>query len=146
MAKKQEFKKLYRSETNRMLAGVAGGLGEYFGVDPTIIRLIFVLLTVFGGGGVLVYIILWVLIPCESCIDKDSDQTIKENAQEMREKAKKFAGEFKKMPVENSPRNLFGFFIIVLGLLFLFDSLGFLQFHLFWPLLIIAFGLFLLFK
>ncbi len=146
MAKKAEFKRLYRSETNKVLAGVAGGLGEYFGVDPTIIRLIFVLLTVFGGGGVLVYIILWILIPCESCLDKDSDQTIKENTQEMREKAKKFAGEFKRMPVENNPKNWLGFFIIVFGLLFLFDNLGFLQFHLFWPLLIIAFGLFLLFK
>jgi len=144
--KKNSFKKLYRSESNRVLAGVAGGLGEYFGIDPTLIRLLFVLLTVFGGGGVLIYIILWILIPCESCIDKDSEETIKQNAEELKEKARDFAEGFKGMSAENHPRNWFGFVIIVLGLLFLFDSLGFLRFHSFWPLLLIAFGFFLLFK
>ncbi|MGA2911458.1 MAG: PspC domain-containing protein [Candidatus Levyibacteriota bacterium] len=147
MAKKNGiYRKLYRSETNRVIAGVAGGLGEYFEVDPTIIRLLFVLLTVFGGGGILVYIILWILIPCESCINKNSEDTIKQNAKELKTKAKTFAQEFKGMSMEDHPRNWLGFLIIILGLLFLFDNLGFLQFHLFWPLLLVALGFFLLFK
>mgnify|MGYP001819505562 CR=1 FL=1 len=58
-------KKLYRSTKNRMLAGVCGGLAEYFELDPTIIRVLFVLVSVFAGGGILVYIILWLLIPQE---------------------------------------------------------------------------------
>jgi phage shock protein C len=144
--KKETFKKLYRSKTYRVLAGVAGGLGEYFKIDPTIIRLIFVLLTVFGGGGILVYIILWILIPCESCINKNSEETIKDNAEELKSRAKNFAQEFKGMSSEHHPRNWFGFIVIILGLLFLFDNLGFLRFHLFWPVLLIALGLFLLFK
>jgi phage shock protein C len=144
--KKETFKRLFRSETNRVLAGVAGGLGEYFQIDPTIIRLIFVLLTVFGGGGVLVYIILWILIPGQNRINTNSEDTIKENAEELKNKAKNFAQEFKRMPSDNHPRNWFGFIIIVLGLLFLFDNLGFLRFHLFWPVLLIALGLFLLFR
>jgi len=144
--KKETFKKLYRSETNRVLAGVAGGLGEYFKIDPTLIRLLFVLLTVFGGGGILVYFILWILIPNENCINKQSDETIKQNAQELKDKAKSFAQEFKDMSSEKKPRNWFGFIVIFLGLLFLFDNLGFLKFNLFWPILLIGFGFFLLFK
>ena len=55
-------KKLYRSKTQRMLCGVCGGIGEYFNIDPTLIRLLFVL---FGctGGGILAYIIAAIIIP-----------------------------------------------------------------------------------
>jgi len=146
VGKKETFKNLYRSETNRVLAGVSGGLGEYFQIDPTLIRLLFVLLTVFGGGGVLVYIILWILIPGESNVDNDSDENIKKNAQEFKTKAKNFAEGFKEMSNKNHHRSWFGFIVIILGLLFLMDNLGFLRFHLFWPVLLIAFGLFLLFR
>lgn len=58
-------KKLYRSRNNRELAGVAGGLAEFFGVDVTIVRVLFVLATVLGGPGVILYFILWVLVPEE---------------------------------------------------------------------------------
>ncbi|HVU12461.1 MAG TPA: PspC domain-containing protein [Phototrophicaceae bacterium] len=56
-------RRLYRSRTDRMLAGVCGGLGEYFGVDPTIVRLLVVLLALAGGPGVILYIILALIIP-----------------------------------------------------------------------------------
>lgn len=55
--------KLYRSNNDRVIAGVCGGLGEYFGIDPILIRLGFVLVTVWGGGGLVVYIIMALLIP-----------------------------------------------------------------------------------
>lgn len=57
------MKKLYRSNTDRKLCGVCGGLAEYFDIDPTIIRLIFVFLTLFGGGGLLIYLICALVIP-----------------------------------------------------------------------------------
>ena len=57
------YKKLYRSVTDKMLAGVCGGLAEYFAIDPVIVRLIFVLAVIFGGSGILAYIILWIIIP-----------------------------------------------------------------------------------
>lgn len=61
------MKRLYRSETNRKLAGVCGGLGEYLNVDPTIIRVIFIFLLLPGGlPGFLLYILLWIFIPTES--------------------------------------------------------------------------------
>ncbi|HLR21143.1 MAG TPA: PspC domain-containing protein [Tissierellaceae bacterium] len=58
-------KKLYRSKTNKMIAGVCGGIGEYFNIDPTLVRLIWVLLSVPMAlfGGVLAYIIAAIIIP-----------------------------------------------------------------------------------
>ncbi len=58
-----ENKKLYRSRNDRMVAGVAGGLAEYFGIDPTIVRLAFVVLGLLGGPGVLIYIVMWIVVP-----------------------------------------------------------------------------------
>ena len=58
-------KRLQRSRTEKMMAGVCGGLGEYFDVDPTIIRLLWVVVTFMGGAGVLAYLILWVVVPLE---------------------------------------------------------------------------------
>ena len=56
-------RRLTRSRHDRMLAGVAGGIGEYFDIDPAIIRIGFVALTIFGGSGVLLYLLGWLLIP-----------------------------------------------------------------------------------
>ena len=64
-------KKLYRSRRNVKLCGVCGGLAEYLNIDPTIVRLIFVLLTLFVGGGVLAYIICALLIPQETDTDNN---------------------------------------------------------------------------
>lgn len=58
-------KKLYRSRNQKMLAGVCGGLAEYFGVDPTIVRLVWALTVCFAGAGILVYIICAIVIPEE---------------------------------------------------------------------------------
>lgn len=60
----EEVKKLYRSKKNRMVAGVCGGLAEYFNIDPTIVRLIAVLLLLPGGvPGLVPYLILWFVVP-----------------------------------------------------------------------------------
>jgi phage shock protein C len=58
-------KRLHRSRTEKMIAGVCGGLAEYFGVDPTIIRVIWVLITLLAGFGVLLYLILWLVMPLD---------------------------------------------------------------------------------
>lgn len=61
-----EVRKLYRSRTNRQLAGVCGGLGEYFGIDPTLIRILFVITALLGGPGILLYVVLWLVMPEET--------------------------------------------------------------------------------
>lgn len=63
------MKKLYRSRENRMIAGVAGGLGEYFGVDPTIARLLIVLSFLLGFfPSALAYVVAWAVVPDEPVI------------------------------------------------------------------------------
>ena len=59
-------KRLYRSESNRMLCGVCAGIAEYFNLDPTLIRLAWALFCVLGGSGVLAYILSVIIIPPES--------------------------------------------------------------------------------
>ncbi|MEJ2707733.1 MAG: PspC domain-containing protein [Anaerolineales bacterium] len=61
----EPYRKLYRSRTHRMIAGVAGGLGEYFGIDPTLVRLAFVFTALAGGPGLVAYIIMMIVIPEE---------------------------------------------------------------------------------
>jgi len=56
-------KKLYRSRTEKMIGGVCGGIAEYFDVDPTIVRIIWVLVCLAVGSGVLIYIIAYLIIP-----------------------------------------------------------------------------------
>jgi phage shock protein PspC (stress-responsive transcriptional regulator) len=56
-------RRLYRSKTEKMLGGVCGGLGELLDIDPTIVRLVFVLLTIWGGAGAIIYLVLWLIAP-----------------------------------------------------------------------------------
>jgi len=56
-------KKLYKSDSNKMIAGVCGGMADYFEMDATLVRLLWVLFAVLGGSGILVYIICAIIIP-----------------------------------------------------------------------------------
>jgi phage shock protein C len=60
-----ERRKLYRSRTNRQVAGVCGGLAEYFNLDATLIRVLFVVLAVLGGSGIVLYLAMWIIVPRE---------------------------------------------------------------------------------
>lgn len=57
------MRRLYRSDTDRVFAGVCGGLGEYMNIDPTIIRIIWVLVGLLGGSGLILYIVAALIIP-----------------------------------------------------------------------------------
>ena len=65
MESNKKVKKLYRSKKNKVIAGVCGGIGEYFNIDPVIIRLLWTLFIFVGGSGILAYIIAWIIIPKE---------------------------------------------------------------------------------
>ena len=56
-------KKQYKSNQNKMIDGVCGGIAEYFGIDPTVVRLIWALFSLMGGSGILAYIIAAIIIP-----------------------------------------------------------------------------------
>ena len=59
----EEPRKLYRSRSQRMIAGVCGGLADYLNIDATLVRVLFLLLAVFGGTGLVIYIVMWVIVP-----------------------------------------------------------------------------------
>jgi phage shock protein C len=80
----EEKKKLMRSRDERMIAGVCGGIAEYFDVDPTVIRLAFIVGTLLGGPGLIAYIVCLILMPLEpedqSSLTQTADQSKKEAA------------------------------------------------------------------
>ncbi len=66
-------KRLYRPRNERMIAGVCAGIGNYLNIDPTLVRLAVLLLAVWGGGGILAYIIAWIVIPEEPLVSPATD-------------------------------------------------------------------------
>ena len=96
-----EYRKLYRSRTDRKLAGICGGLGTHFGMDPVIIRIIFIVLTLFGGSGLVLYIIMALIVPDEPVDDyyeKKNDgreERFEQFAEEIKENAESFGRDVK---------------------------------------------------
>jgi len=81
------MKKLYRSHTNKVLAGVCGGIGEYLDIDPVIVRVVFVLFSFGGGSGLFLYLILLLVIPERPT--SESTKVVKEEPVWEQKKAKK---------------------------------------------------------
>lgn len=137
-------KKLYRSKTDRVIFGICGGLGEYFEVDPLIIRILFILLSFTGGSGIIIYLILAVIIP-EANGDKkvkksDSISETQEKTQELAEEIKKNGNWLK------SAKNIIGLIIVLIGLNVLFEQvfnyspLAWINWGIVWGLIIILIG------
>lgn len=151
MKKKTTHKKatsgtiLYRSETNKVIGGVAGGLGEVFNIDPTLIRVLFLLAFFFGGSGVLLYLILWIVVPSKSKVNSASSDNVRDNLDEVKNTAQSFTKSFGKRT--DNTKLLVGGTIILLGTVFLLNNFGFaryLNLHKVWPLFLIALGFVLL--
>jgi len=147
-------KQLYRSETNVIFGGVAGGLGEYFALDATLIRIIFVFLTLAGGSSILLYFLLWLLLPVKSKSKTSAitQKTIESNAKDMELKAKQIARKFENnmeaMAKEDESKisrrkssYWLGFGLIVVGGLLILQHLNIINDQLFWPLALILIGL-----
>jgi phage shock protein C len=140
------YKKLYRSVTDKMLAGVCGGLAEYFAVDPVIVRLVFVLAVIFGAGsGILAYIILWVIVPQRPFIITPFNQEQPKSESTESTDGKKSENVQFDMNAFNNKSNTSiyaGAFLIFLGGIFLLDNFV-PRFHFgdFWPLILIGIGL-----
>lgn len=69
------MKRLYRSEKDKKIAGICGGLAEYFNIDPVIPRVVFVALAIGAGSGLLLYLIMWFIIPTESEIKSTTHES-----------------------------------------------------------------------
>ena len=86
-----ETRRILRSRNERMIAGVAGGLATYFNVDPLVVRLGFALLSMVNGIGIMLYVLLWLLLPNEDSVAADSRGQVRENVDEMRTTAENAA-------------------------------------------------------
>lgn len=132
-------KKLYRSTKNRMMFGVAGGIGEYFNIDPIIPRIIFLALLLGGGSGLLIYLVLAVLVPKEGSVSVES------SAPDVQNQARELVSEFKEQGGLAGGKTVFGLAIILIGIVLLVG--GLLPRHfggdIFWSLIIIAVGVFI---
>ena len=69
------MKQLYKSNTDKKVTGVCGGIGEYFGIDPTFVRLGFVALSLLAGGGLAVYVIAAIIMPEETACSRAADDS-----------------------------------------------------------------------
>ncbi|MDD3531771.1 MAG: PspC domain-containing protein [Candidatus Shapirobacteria bacterium] len=147
--KSTQVKKIFRSEKNRILGGVAGGIGEYFSVDPVLVRILFVLLGL-SGGGVILYLILWLIIPDQLSNHSNNEENLKKNAQEIKAQAQKYVQNTQKISRKKETRLWFGLALIFLGAYFVLLNFGILsrlfEFSRLWPLALVALGLALLFR
>lgn len=118
------MKKLYRSNRDKMVAGVCGGIAEYFHVDSSLVRLLWVLMVVLGGTGVLLYIIGWIIIP-----EREDSETVESPVISSEGQTK-------------TSSNLFGVLLIGVGIMLLLDTMvPWRSLARFWPVVLIIAGL-----
>ena len=135
-------KKWYRSRKDKMIGGVAGGIAEYFDIDSTIVRILFVV-GLFMGAGILAYIVLWIVVPEEPF----GLETMQQNNTESETTNPDTGTEKTDQPKSKTKQNtshIFGGVLIILGVLLLLDNL--VRFHFFWPSLFILLGIGILLK
>lgn len=130
--------RLYKSSKDKVFEGVCGGLGEYFNIDPVIIRLVWVVLVIFGGTGVLAYLIAMLIIPKNPETEVETPVTDKA------------------VSTESFSQRFWGVILVVAGILLLFGIIGpiagifagitLAMGHVLWPVLVIGLGLYLYFN
>lgn len=141
----EPIKKFYRSRSDRVIFGVCGGLANYFRVDPTLVRVAFLLLTFLSGVGILIYIILAIIAPLEagSSLKSDSARIF---ARKINDQAYELAEEIKTK--KHLGKNFLGLSVLILGVLLLaryyFGLL--LNWNLLSPVLIVILGIYLIIK
>lgn len=151
--------RLYRVVNGKVIGGVAGGLAEYFGIDPTIIRIIFILLTIMGGGGVLIYLILWIVVPEKYVIQtpyntytppanqSSGTSGVGETYEGFGSAPRPIEPEAVKGTSRMEGSLIAGLVMILIGGFFLFERfIPTIRFSDFWPLLLILIGLLMIFR
>ena len=143
--------RLYRSDTDKLIGGVCGGLGEYLGLDPLIMRIAFAVLAMISGIGLAVYILMWLFIPLAHTGSVTQDEVVRQNVQEIQEQTKVWGHKARETLGGTSSRKagsnmlIAGAVLIGLGLLSLLRNFGLLAWiGKLWPLVLIAIGMVIL--
>ncbi len=141
---------LYRSRENRVIGGVCAGLARYLRIDVTLVRIFFVLLALGDGAGVLIYLILWLIMPDEAQVSQaDLGDNVRTGAAEIHERAQQMGREvgesFSDPEQRRSTSIIIGSVLIALGVFFLIETLNipwlwWLDFDVLWPLLLVVGG------
>ena len=134
--------RLYRSETDKKIAGVCGGIAEYFEIDSTIIRLIWVISIAVYGTGLLVYIIAAIIMPTKGEID--TKLNMHQDSDEVNEQ--KNGASDGNLDKERT-RNLFGYVLIIVGAILIskrFLVLNWLSFKFLFPIVLVILGILIL--
>jgi phage shock protein C len=136
-----EQKRLYRSSANRVIGGVCGGLGQYLGIDPMLVRLAFVVLALVNGLGVLLYFIIWLLVPGKTDSELSGEDVMRANLEDMSAQARRVGGSLH----TSQGAAIIGLVLVVAGAMFLLKQfIPGLSPHLLWPVLLIGLGVLLL--
>ena len=136
-------KRLYRSRENKMIFGVARGIADYFGIDPVLVRVLFVLLALLDGMGILLYFILALVMPASSRTSDTTDAKSENQTNKLADDVREALGFGLKK------RNAIGIIFVTIGVLLLFrDVFDFDWFRgdIIFPSLVIVFGIWLIFK
>ena len=148
-------KRLYRSAKDSMVCGVAGGMAEYFDVDPALMRVAWVVGTLVTGGLALVgYVILAIVVPKEESQAADNSEVVRENLRDLPDDAAR-AGARAEEALDAASgggedggagrgRFLAGLVLVAIGVIFLLSNLGVLfwwRWDIFWPVILIGIGL-----
>ena len=132
-------RQLFRSERNKIIGGVAGGLGEYFDVDPVIIRVIFVISLFAWGLSFFVYIALWIFVPLNDVQDYPYNESIEDDPPSI--------NEINSSGIKNQRNLIAGIVLILFGLMILLHKLfPSIKFHLVWPITLVGFGIFIIYR
>ncbi len=140
-------RKLHRSRSQKIIGGVAGGIGEYFDIDPVFIRAAFILATFGWGSGIIAYIILWIIVPMRKLEPIGISPDGSPIGREVDELNIETEINIEKLERDTTKRNVvIGISFIVVGILIFLDNvLPDLYFDYWWPLLLVAFGGYLLY-
>lgn len=116
--------RLYRSREKKVIGGVAGGLGEYLNIDPVILRVLFVIFAIINGLGILLYILLWIVVPEEPYGESFTVETENSSYKPDEEKSENplAQGSPSVQKKENRGRIIAGVILIGLGLIFLAEN------------------------
>ncbi|MFN4111484.1 MAG: PspC domain-containing protein [Ignavibacteria bacterium] len=135
-------KKLYRSRSNKIIGGVCGGIGDYFEVDPVLIRVLFVFLAFFHGSGLLLYLLLLIIVPQEPVV---FDETINKTTDEDQDNLQTDSNLV--ITKKRDAKTIFGFVLLILGFILLLDNLiPAFDLELTFPLILIMIGIYLIFE
>jgi phage shock protein C len=143
--------KLTRSRTDKVIGGVCGGLGAHLKIDPVLIRIFFVLLTLGNGIGLLLYFVLWLVIPLEGAPDTSTEANLRTGTAEMAEQAQRLGQDVQQAVRDTQVPMLMGVALIAIGVVYLVRNLDipwlrWLEWGELWPLLLILAGVVLLWR